>query len=242
LLLARARAERAATGDPSAAPVASAPAPQPEARHGDAGAAIAVAASIELPWNTDPGYDAFAEDDVAPRFGVWATYDLLALREDIFVAAGAGIDFESAQENGLLGGQLDTELDAIAVYGTAVARYVPVSWLQPHVRLSGGAQRVNVQLDVAFERFKDAATLPFGTLGAGLTLRSPTRLFESRRGTFAALSFGVMVEGGYALVAPLSVTLDGDGPAETDIALAEAELGELERSGPFMRVSLVARF
>jgi hypothetical protein len=67
-------------------------------------------------------------------------------------------------------------------------------------------------------------------------------LFESRRGTFAALSFGVMVEGGYALVAPLSVTLDGDGPAETDIALAEAELGELERSGPFMRVSLVARF
>ncbi len=242
LVLARARAERAATTGQPAQPIAVEPAPQPEREYGDAGAAIAVAVSLETPWNHDIGFDLFSDDDVSTRFGLWATYDLLAIHDDVFVAAGAGVDFESLDENDLLSGQLNTDLDAVIGYATAVVRYVPVAWLQPHVRLSGGAERVIVKLDFAGERFRDEGTLPFASLGAGITLRSPTRMFESRRGTFAALSFGLMIEGGYALVSPLQVTLDGEGPAERDIALEESELGELERSGPFMRVSLVARF
>lgn len=242
LVLARARAERAATTGQPAQPIAVEPAPQPEREYGDAAAAIAVAVSLETPWNHDIGFDLFSDDDVSTRFGLWATYDLLAIHDDVFVAAGAGVDFESLDENNLLSGQLSTDLDAVIGYATAVVRYVPVAWLQPHVRLSGGAERVIVKLDFAGERFRDEGTLPFASLGAGITLRSPTRMFESRRGTFAALSFGLMIEGGYALVSPLQVTLDGEGPAERDIALEESELGELERSGPFMRVSLVARF
>jgi hypothetical protein len=247
LLLARARAERAALGAEQGAPYPeSGVAPQPEAPeprvHGDAGAAIAIALSVELPFHSDDGFGLVSEEEVAPRLGVWATYDLLGLGPDAFLAGGLGVEIESAENDGLFGGALQSELTAVVPYATAVLRYVPTDWLQPHVRLSGGAQVADVELQFGSDKYADEDVLPFGSLGAGITLRSFTRTFETRRGRFAALSLGLMLEGGYALVAPLGVTLDGGGPAKGDITLIESELGEITRSGPFFRSSLVARF
>lgn len=244
LLLARARAERTAADQQSAAQ-AQAPAAQPEpaaVRHGDAGAAIAVGLSIELPWHTEHNFDLFSSNDIGERFGLWATYDVLSLGERAFVAAGAGFDVESIESKNLLGGALDTTLTATVLYGTAVARYVPTDWIQPHVRLSAGAQLVRSELAFGDVAFRNNGDLPFGSLGAGFTLRSPTRLFESSRGELASLSVGVMIEGGYTLAQPLEMKVDGSGPDDRDIALIESDLGELDRSGPFMRISLVARF
>jgi hypothetical protein len=54
---------------------------------------------------------------------------------------------------------------------------------------------------------------------------------------------GLLFEGGFTVVAPLSVDLQGYGPEAGDgIGLREADLGELSRSGPFFRTSLVGRY
>jgi hypothetical protein len=92
------------------------------------------------------------------------------------------------------------------------------------------------------DRLLPDATLPFASFGAGLTLRTPTRVFEDRGGRMASLSVGLMVEGGYALRAPLELNLDGPGPGDGDIALSEGSLGELSRSGPYVRTSIVLRY
>jgi hypothetical protein len=238
LLLARARSERAAQDAARAA----VPAPQPEpVRHGDAGAALALGFSVEVPWHTEPQFDLFSENDIGLRYGLWATYDVLAFGERTFLAAGAGFDVENLDEKNLYGA-LDTELTAVVLYGTAVVRHVLIDWLQPHARLSLGGQLVRSRMSFGDDQYNNDGDLPFGSLSAGFTLRTPTRLFESRRGDMAALSFGVMIEGGYTLATALEMKVDGPGPDERDIALIESELEDLDRSGPFLRISLVARF
>jgi hypothetical protein len=117
--------------------------------------------------------------------------------------------------------------------------------------VSGGAALVDMELSSRqpAETFTegggepfDSAVSPFGSLGLGVLLRTPTRMFENRRGAYASLSLGLMFEGGYTLAAPVDMKLAADGAGERDVALVESELGELERSGPYARISAVARF
>ena len=126
--------------------------------------------------------------------------------------------------------------------------------LQPHARLAAGAAFLNAELEENGVTYRDGSTgildgelfdslvSPFASLGLGFTLRTPTRLFEDEKGHLAALSAGFMLEGGYTLAAPVEVALDGPGPGDQGIALREPGLGELKRSGPYVRGSLVMRF
>jgi hypothetical protein len=238
--LAQARAERAAQE----------PAQPEEPVHGDAGAALALGVSLEMPWYDDPGFDVFHDDDVTTRPGIWAGYDVLSLQEDLVLAAEIGWGIESESES-VFGNALRSELETHTLFAGVQMRWIPIAMLQPYARLAGGAALVDMELRSASpsERFTegggdpfDSAVSPFGSLGVGVMLRTPTRMFESRRGKYASLSFGVMFEGGYTLAAPVEMKLDGEGPGERDIALVESELGELERSGPYARISGVARF
>jgi hypothetical protein len=235
--LAQARAERAR------ARRADEREPAPRA-YGDAGAALAVGVSLDTPWYTDPGFDVFHDDDVTTRLGVWAAYDVLSLQPDLIMAAELGWGRENESENGLRGGALRSELETHAFFAGAQLRWVPLGMLQPYARLAGGAARVDMELHAAApaQSFADDAVSPFGSLGLGVLVRTPTRMFENRRGNYASLSFGLMLEGGYTLAAPVELQLDGRGPGERDIALIEADLGELSRSGPYARVSWIARF
>lgn len=223
--------------------------PEPDSaplRHGDAGAPFALGISFEAPWYTDPGYDVFAEDDVAARFGLWASYDVAAVRDDAFVAVELGWGTESADDDVL--GVADTQLSTQIAYAGATLRWVPISWLQPHLRLAGGVGIIDAQLDAGGTSFHDGAggvfedmLSPFGSAGLGFTLRTATRTFEDHHGRLASLSFGLMFEGGYTVAKPIDIALDGPGPSARDIALSEPKLGELKRSGPYFRVSLVGR-
>ena len=79
-------------------------------------------------------------------------------------------------------------------------------------------------------------------MGAGFLLRTPTRLFENAQGALASLSVGLLVEGGYTLVGPAKLALvPTDTPLQA-IDLQEPALGELNRSGPYVRASVVLRF
>jgi hypothetical protein len=244
-LLAQARAERAAAQRNAER--------EQEETHvrGDAGAAIAIGISVESPWYTDPGFDVFRDEDRTTRFGLWAAHDLISLQPDLILAAELGWGREHESENGLLGGTLRSELDTHAFFAGVQLRWVPLAMLQPYARLAGGAALLDAELhtNAPAEEFDEDelspfgdAVSPFGSLGAGVMLRTPTRMFENRRGGNASLSFGLMLEGGYTLAKPVEFTLDGEGPGERDIALAESELGTLDRSGPYARLSFVVRF
>jgi hypothetical protein len=212
--------------------------------YGDAGAALAVGVSLDTPWYTDSGFDVFRDEDMTTRLGLWAAHDLVSLQPDLIMAVELGWGREHERESSLRGGALRSELETHAFFAGAQVRWVPLGMLQPYARVAGGAARVDMELRSASpaQRFEDDAVSPFGSLGLGLLVRTPTRLFESRRGRYASLSFGLMLEGGYTLAAPVEMKLDGRGPGERDIALTEADLGELERSGPYARLSWVARF
>ena len=238
-LLTRARAERAAAARNRQLEANSADAEQ---AHGDAGAALALGLSIVFPWYTDPGYDVFSSDNVPEAYGLWAAYDVFALRTDTIGALELGWDTEHS-ESSVLGDTLNSDLQSHAAHAALQLRYVPVDFLQPHLRLAAGVSFVAMALRTSSpsERFTDDAVSPFGSLGLGLTLRTPTRLFEDKHGNLASLSVGVMVEGGYTLAAPLDFKLDGPGPGKRAIALTEPSLGTLDRSGPYIRVSFVGR-
>jgi hypothetical protein len=215
--------------------------PTPRA-YGDAGAALALGVSLDTPWYTDPGFDLFHDQDVTTRLGLWAAYDVLSLQRDLIVATELGWGREQESARGLRGGALRSELETHAFFAGAQLRWVPLGMLQPYARLAGGAARVEMELHAGAQSFDDDGVSPFGSLGLGVLVRTPTRMFESRRGNYASLSFGLMLEGGYTLAAPVEMKLDGRGPGERDIALIEADLGELSRSGPYARVSWIARF
>jgi hypothetical protein len=223
---------------PSAATVARSRRPG----RGDAGAPYAVAFTVERRWNDDPGYDAFAGDDLSARLGIWLAYDVLMLSPEVVLAAEAGFAAETDEASELLGGALHSKLEGYAPHIGAQARWRMLSWLQPHVRLQGGATIWNTQIDLGRTEVDNDGVAPFGRITAGLLLRTPTRLFENSRGHLASMSFGLLLEGGFALEAPWQMELDVKGPGEDDIPIAEASLGELSRSGPFVQGSVVGRF
>jgi hypothetical protein len=215
--------------------------PAQAVQHGDAGAPFAIGLSYEQPWYKDAGYNVFSEDDVGHRFGVWAAYDVAALREDTFLAIEAGFGTEHAEDSGLLGGALSSELSTKTVDAGLQLRWVPVSWLQPHARVAGGLAIVDYSVD-ARQHFKDDGMSPFGSFGLGFTLRTPTRMFEDRSGKLAALSVGLMLEGGYTLAKPLDFDLGGPTHSTQAIPISDAKAGRLDRSGPYARASIVVRF
>jgi hypothetical protein len=225
---------------------------EPTPTHGDAGAAFAIGISMDSSFYPDPSYDVYADDDATGRLGLWLAYDVAALRTDTILAIEIGYGAESEHET-VLGG-LRTELDTHLAHVGAQLRWVPLDVLQPHVRLAGGAAFLDANLQENGVRYEDGSSglfdgelfdslvSPFASLGLGATLRTPTRLFEDSQGHLASLSAGFMLEAGYTLAAPVEIALDGPGPNDQGIALREPGLGQLKRSGPYVRGSLVMRF
>jgi hypothetical protein len=213
--------------------------------HGNAGAAFALGFSVDAVWNTNQGYSFFSRHDATPRLGLWLGHDLLSLHRKLFVAAELGWGMENLGPSDAYGLTLRSKLITHTFFGAATLRWALVPWLQPHARIAAGASLLSMEVteSVGLGQNKDSdhAASPFGSLGAGVLLRTPTRLFENDRGEFAWLSFGILIEGGYAVRGPVSFAL-GQSHGSREIPVASAKLGELSLSGPYLRTSLVARF
>jgi hypothetical protein len=117
------------------------------------------------------------------------------------------------------------------------------SWLDPQLRASAGVTRLAFELDTLGDSgtFDDHAASGFGALGAGVMLHTPAGILENRHGEFASFSFGVLVEGGYALRSGVVVNPSQKASAHA-IPITQAELGELALSGPYVRSSVLVRF
>jgi len=228
---------------PGARPQGPAPVapPEPPRVRGDAGAAFGLGLAVDLDWNLDEGYDLYGEDDVAPRLGLWFSYDLLQLGKRAILAAEIGASSGMDSTNWPFG-DLDTSLNVTRFHLAADLRYALWPVLQPYLRLAAHGSLVKMELNFPDdESFTDKDFSGGGSLGVGFTVRTPTRLFENRQGKFASLSVGVLFEGGYMLASPVSFDLGGKG-SDDRIEVTSASLGELDLSGPYFRTSLVVRF
>jgi hypothetical protein len=209
--------------------------------HGDPRARWTIGVSLDSVFYTDVGYDYFDHDNVSPRFGGWAAYDLAELAPRLTLAVELGFGIES-HEQGNWEGALRTTLDSQTFSGGVGLRYALAPWLDPQLRLSGGGTRLAFSLDTPDSgRFEDRALSGFAALGAGVLLHTPAQLFENRHGQFASVSVGLLVEGGYALRSSLNVKLSRSA-SDHAIPITEANLGELALSGPYVRSSVVVRF
>lgn len=210
-------------------------APKPRVR-GDARAPFSFGVGGGVVWNRDSAYDKTDTGGSTPQFDVMLSYDVLELTPRLVVSLGVSHrrGFAESDVYAITDNTLQAEL---------LARFTGASWLWPHARASVGGAFTRLEVP----NIGDAGTIEANnaalasSFGGGLTLKTPTRAFENRNGTFASLSFGILVEGGYTLgkAAAFSGTLSG---GTDDVARSKVRLGSLDRNAPYLRVLLVTRF
>ncbi len=188
----------------------------------------------------DSSFDLLGDEDVEGGWGLAISYAWW-LSEALSVAPELGYAGSHAEGGELLGGAIRrVELASSAASAGVSARYEVWDYLAPHARLAAGMARTDLTLDTQLDgTFETAQWLPFSTLGLGATVTTADRMFQSKTGALSSFSMGFSVEGGYWLSAPLETTLEG-GP-EGRLPVARPNLGDLSRSGPYVRLAIIAR-
>lgn len=220
---------------PALHPITPKPAPK---RYGDASAPLSVGAGASLLWPSDEGYRVAGIGDRQAHFDLFATYDVWQASEHWVLSAGASF-------RTLLGDdEPDVELGVHTLQADLTARYRGCSWLVPHARVAAGVTFMRMEIeDVAVGNAYEGKDQTFaGNLGAGFTLRTKTRFFETQGGHLASLSLGLLVEGGMVLAPAADPKLAPPADAAEGIEQRTADLGKLDLSAPYVRLAAVTRF
>jgi len=210
------------------------PAVEPR-RHGDATAPFALGIGGSFLWPGEQDY-ALSEQKRTGAFELFATYDVWTPVPTLVLAAGVSLRNESRTID------YDYDLRQNIVQAELMVRQVATPWLHPHLRVAVGGVITNFSRtdSAAGVKYEDTAGGVASTFGAGFTLRTPPRLFETRKGHLASLSFGVLVEGGYAL--NQDAELEAKPTQASEIERATFSFGSLERSAAYLRIAGVVRF
>jgi hypothetical protein len=211
------------------------PPPKPPRRRGDAGAPFAFGVGGGYAWNDDTG-----RLMVGPKrqgqLDLYASYDLFQPVRRLVIALGTSFRHANGSSDLL-------EIRDSTLQADLLARVEFADWLWPQLRASAGAVWTHVSLKDAGlgGTIADKDVAFAGTLGGGIMLRTPTRLFETQRGRLASLSFGVLTEAGYTMAAAASIRGTPSG-GSSDVERSSVQLGSLSRSGPYLRILGVVRF
>jgi hypothetical protein len=138
------------------------------------------------------------------------------------------------QDNSMLSEKLDTNIISLGLS----ARYNLLRWLAPYARLAGGVGWDKIKVGTGDGDLHDRRIFGQGSVGAGLSLRSPgLRFWQSPSAPFV----GVMgqIEGGYALATGSDLSLQSSpaGSGASTIPTSPVALGHIGRSAPYLRVS-----
>jgi hypothetical protein len=209
---------------------------QEKRRYGDAGAPFAIGMGGAFRFRSDPGYKKLHAGDHQTELDIFASYDVYQPVRAIVIAAG--LNYRNAQ----LGDDQVVTLTTNNIQAELIARYTLTTFLFPHIRAGLGAQLSRIDLEDPTGQFSahDHSASASGSIGGGLTIQTPRRLFETRRGRLASLSVGILVEGGYAFAAAASYHLKVS--SDSDLADSQIALGKLDLGGPYLRVIGVVRF
>ncbi len=199
----------------------------------------------DVQWNTDPGYDVFDDDDVGTNPGISVEFDMFDLSPSSTLAVQLAFSTGGVAE-GSLGAEVFDQASLQAEHYALglVPRYSILPWLEAHARIQGGVSDIYTEFDM-FDGAMDQNDLsPFGAAGAGLAILSTPKRTHDTRKYFNSLAFGGMVEGGYRLASSVSYAFDDASvdPPEQRIRVQGADLGTLDRSGPYVRLGVFVRF
>ncbi len=180
-------------------------------------------------------HERFGADNPGGGVNVFASYDVFAA-SSLIVAAGLDYRHDARSRTSL------AELKDNLLTADLTARLRLASWLWPHVRAGVGLAVTHVALHdrAASIKFDDRDVGVAGSFGAGFTLRTPKRLFETHRGNLASLSFGVLLEGGYTLAQDATLTPSPSRGA--DVRRVSSASFTAERSAAYLRILGVVRF
>jgi hypothetical protein len=147
-----------------------------------------------------------------------------------------GGGFEPGFVTGTMFQTMATSIDALAVVGSARARYRLVDHLAATARVSLGGVRTALELkDGAGHVLEDAGwgLLASGALGVDATA------FEAR-----PITVGMRFEVGYTRTTAPAMTPRPPSPDDgtLHLAMSAASIGHLDLSGPFIAFSLIAQF
>jgi hypothetical protein len=203
-------------------------------RHGDAGAPFTFGIGPTFSWRKDRGYRYLAEHDRTTELELLGTYDVLAPLPRLVIAVGASYrNYSGAGDQSL-------DFTQHAVQAELMPRFVLLPWLVPHARIAGGVVTSVVDIEgLDGPGFRDRDNGYMVSLGGGLTLRTPARLFENKSGHLASLGFGIAADAGYTFASAADFRAKQD---DHGVARAPLSLGSLERKAPYVRLLFVARF
>lgn len=212
------------------------PQPQRKRHYGDAGGPFALGIGGSVLWRNDRAYQLFTSEGSSAAFELFASYDVLTLFKGAIVSAGV------SYRNELLSGDQNLDLRHSTAQAELMARFQAAGWLWPHLRAAVGV--VSTRFSYRDERaridYDDRDAGLASTFGAGFTLRTPARLFETFNGRLASLSLGLLVEGGYTLAK--AAELEATPSTKSSVPRATFSLGSIERSAPYLRIAGSVRF
>ncbi len=212
---------------------------------GDAGAPFSIGAGLSFSWPSDRGYALAGHGDRLTHGELFAAYDVWQPVNRLVLSLGANY-------RALIGGNDRAEVSERALQADLTARFTATRWLFPHIRAAGGGIRTGFRItdrggsqssgNTQGVTYTDKDWAPVATLGAGFTLRTKARAFESDRGGASSLSLGVLVEGGYILAPAATLRLVPESSPSSGSAVKPTQAGSLDRSAPYLRVAGVFRF
>jgi hypothetical protein len=197
---------------------------------------------MDAVWYTSTTFDLVSSQDVSAFPGVSVGYAVLRSGNLWFIPE-IGYSANTETASNLFGVAMTSiRLGSKNAYAGLSGRLDVLPVLDVAARISGGATFYHFEMRPGFgvpDKLSDNEAAPFLTIGGGATVHLTPGALETKSGAFRSLNAGIAVEGGY--IAGGSVELH---PVRTDarIATSYMSLGNLERSGPYLKVSLVARF
>ncbi len=214
--------------------------------YGNAGAPFAIGAGLSFSWPSDVGYSLSGRGRSVSHGELFASYDVWQPVKKLVFAAGAHFRASIAGSNDR------ADITERAIQADLTARYTATSWLFPHLRIAGGAVGTTMSIDDQADyriggddqrvTYEDKDWAPVGTLGAGFTLRTRARAFETDAGRVSSLSLGVLIEGGYTLASAAQIKLRPTSSPASGLDVKTSQAGSLDRSAPYLRVAGVVRF
>jgi len=197
---------------------------------------------LDVVWNKSSSFDIVSDRDTSVFPGIAIGYAVLRA-ERLALIPELGFAGNHSDGSAVFGGAVSsTSLTTLNPYAGLSARWAVLSVLDLAARISGGASFVSFDMDTADgePRLSDDHVAPFFTAGGGFTLRSWDSAFETNSGTLRSLVMGLGVEGGYLFAGSVDLTPTASTGAR--IRTEYMSLGTLERSGPYLKTSLTARF
>ena len=201
---------------------------------------VTVSLDVETQWHLDRSYRLLGTDRTPTHSGLSASLQAGRLAGGR-LELGAG--FHGNTSTGPFAGQNEAQLEERTPSLSALLRWSPYRWLEPHLRVAADLTRAKLRLAMSNSAttLEDTAWSPGGSAGVGLRLRTGT-LSTALNGGRLGIAGAVIIEGGFHLGLPYAFDVSSPKPSDEKLAndripAGSTPLGDLGRAQPYLRLS-----